>query len=130
MNNLFSVKDQVVVITGGTGVLDVYKRQVRIIVDKVKKMRMEKQVEYISFSMNICEQLVKLKMCIRDSLLPDADRKIKKAIKKATTMDKYLTAVNLSLIHIFSFVSFFFSTFITVFSVSLITCVLSFCGST
>lgn len=27
-------------------------------------------------------------------LLPDADRKIKKAIKKATTMDKYLTAVN------------------------------------
>ena len=33
---------------------------VRIIVDKVKKMRMEKQVEYISFSMNICEQLVKL----------------------------------------------------------------------
>ena len=28
--------------------------------DKVKKMRMEKQVEYISFSMNICEQLVKL----------------------------------------------------------------------
>ena len=33
---------------------------VRIIVDKVKRMRMEKQVEYISFSMNICEQLVKL----------------------------------------------------------------------
>ena len=28
-------------------------------------------------------------------LLPDADRKIKKAIKKATTMDKYLTAVNM-----------------------------------
>ena len=27
-------------------------------------------------------------------LLPDADRKIKKAIKKATTMDKYLTAVH------------------------------------
>ncbi len=27
-------------------------------------------------------------------LLPDADREIKKAIKKATTMDKYLTAVN------------------------------------
>ena len=27
-------------------------------------------------------------------LLPDADRKIKKAIKKATTVDKYLTAVN------------------------------------
>ena len=33
---------------------------VRIIVDKVKRMQMEKQVEYISFSMNICEQLVKL----------------------------------------------------------------------
>lgn len=33
---------------------------VKIIVDKVKKMQMEKQVEYISFSMNICEQLVKL----------------------------------------------------------------------
>lgn len=27
-------------------------------------------------------------------LLPDADRKVKKAIKKATTVDKYLTAVN------------------------------------
>lgn len=33
---------------------------VKIIVDKVKKMQMEKQVEYISFSMNICEQLVEL----------------------------------------------------------------------
>lgn len=33
---------------------------VKIIVDKVKKMHMEKQVEYISFSMNICEQLVEL----------------------------------------------------------------------
>lgn len=33
---------------------------VQIIVSKVKKMKMEKQVEYISFSMNICEQLVKL----------------------------------------------------------------------
>lgn len=31
-----------------------------IIVRKVKEMQMEKQVEYISFSMNICEQLVKL----------------------------------------------------------------------
>lgn len=33
---------------------------VRIVVGKVKQMQMEKQVEYISFSMNICEQLVKL----------------------------------------------------------------------
>ena len=33
---------------------------VKIIVDKVKKRQMEKQVEYISFSMNICEQLVRL----------------------------------------------------------------------
>lgn len=31
-----------------------------IVVRKVKEMKMEKQVEYISFSMNICEQLVKL----------------------------------------------------------------------
>ena len=35
-------------------------KAVEIIVDKVKKMQMEKQVEYISFSMNICEQLVRL----------------------------------------------------------------------
>lgn len=32
----------------------------QIVVEKVKKMQMEKQVEYISFSMNVCEQLVKL----------------------------------------------------------------------
>lgn len=32
---------------------------VRIVVEKVKQMQMEKRVEYISFSMNICEQLVK-----------------------------------------------------------------------
>lgn len=31
-----------------------------IVVRKVKEIKMEKQVEYISFSMNICEQLVKL----------------------------------------------------------------------
>ncbi|ADV43393.1 glycerophosphodiester phosphodiesterase family protein [Bacteroides helcogenes] len=31
-----------------------------IVVRKVKEMNMEKQVEYISFSMNICERLVKL----------------------------------------------------------------------
>ncbi len=31
-----------------------------IVVRKVKQMKMEKQVEYISFSMNICEQLVRL----------------------------------------------------------------------
>ena len=30
------------------------------IVKMVKRMRLEKQVEYISFSMNVCEQLVKL----------------------------------------------------------------------
>lgn len=32
---------------------------VSIIVDKVRKMQMENQVEYISFSINICEQLAK-----------------------------------------------------------------------
>jgi glycerophosphoryl diester phosphodiesterase len=32
----------------------------RIIVDMVKKYGMEKQTEYISFSMNVCEQLVQL----------------------------------------------------------------------
>lgn len=31
-----------------------------LVVRKVKEMKMEKQVEYISFSMNICEQLAKL----------------------------------------------------------------------
>lgn len=31
-----------------------------LVVRKVKEMNMEKQVEYISFSMNVCEQLVKL----------------------------------------------------------------------
>ncbi len=31
-----------------------------IVVRKVKEMKMEKQVEYISFSMNICEQLARL----------------------------------------------------------------------
>lgn len=39
---------------------EIENEAVRIVVDKVKKMQMEKQVEYISFSMNICEQLAKL----------------------------------------------------------------------
>lgn len=39
---------------------EIEDKAVKIIVDKVKKMQMEKQVEYISFSMNICEQLAGL----------------------------------------------------------------------
>ena len=61
--------------------------------EKVKALHARLLQYYESHLQGEAQLLSKMKP-YWEYLLPDADRKIKKAIKKATTMDKYLTAVN------------------------------------
>ncbi len=61
--------------------------------EKVKALHARLLQYYEAYLQGEAQLLSKMKP-YWEYLLPDADRKIKKAIKKATTMDKYLTAVN------------------------------------